>query len=286
MGTDVGPTNNGAGAAHAGVEERAVSLAHRMLSGAGQASVVAYRLEGRPALASVAHGLTRHGELVVATTVGPAEVGAEVLVPGEPMDVRVDITKVAPEPDVRIVAASMHLLASLEWLHPLDAELLRGTGELPDLVAAVAGAPGGRLAVLDTARVVLHDGTGATPLAFAHLQQHGRDGAVAPGQMQELESAALDAVTDVDRLDLAALCDAAERGWIPAHLLTRKPSLGGCQHTLSRDFVVDVDRTGVTVLRHGAEETSVYFVPFDLRRSASGGAAAHLRTLLGVRAAA
>lgn len=263
-----------------------MSLAHRMLSGAGQASVVAYRLDGQPTLASVAHGLTRRGELVVATTADSAEVGADALTPGEPMDVRVDITKVAPEPDVRIVAASMHLLAGLEWLHPLDAELLRGTGELPELVAAVAGAPGGRLAVLDAARVVLHDGAGATPLTLTRLQQHGRDSAVGSGQARELESAALDAVTGVDRLDLAALCDAAEQGWIPAHLLTRKPSLGGCRHTLERDFVVDVDRTGVTVLRHGAEETSVYFVPFDLRSSAPGGAAAHLRTLLGVRAAA
>ena len=263
-----------------------MSLAHRMLSGAGQASVVAYRLEGQPVLTSVAHGLTERGELVVATATDPTGAGWDVLAAGEPQDVRVDITKVAPEPDVRIVAASLHLLARLEWLHPLEADLLRGSGELPELVAAVAGGPGGRLAVLDAARVVLHDGTGATPLAFSSLQEHGRVRAVASVPAPGLESAALDAVADVDRLDLAALCDAAERGWIPSHLLTRKASTDGCRHAVNRDFVVDVDRTGITVLRHGSRWTSVYFVPFESWQAAAGDVAASVRSLFGVRAAA
>ncbi|MDV5998734.1 hypothetical protein IUU84_03920 [Kocuria rhizophila] len=280
----MGPSNSGA---RTGVRERAVSLAHRMLSGAGEAQVVAYRVPGQPVLDSVAHGLTRSGELVLAVTVDPQEMDPAVLVTGEPVEVRMDVTKVAPEPDVRIVAASAHLLARLEWLDPLDAELLVGTGEIPELVAAVAGAPNGRLAVLEAERVVLHDGSGVTPVEHRELVVHHGTVGAAPGDAcREVESTGLDAAMDVDRVDLAGLCDAAENGWIPAHLLTQKPSTGGCAHTVERDFIVDVDLTGITVLRHGARVTSVYFVPFERGRTSPEGLTASVSTLLGAGVAA
>ncbi|WP_233542710.1 hypothetical protein [Kocuria tytonis] len=263
-----------------------MSLAHRMLAGAGRASVVAYRVPGQPVLSAVAHGLTRRGELVLAATVDPAIVPEDALVTGEPVDVRMDITKVAPEPDVRIVAASAHLLARLEWLDPLDAELLVGTGEVPELLAGVAAAPGGRLAVLDAPRVLLHDGSGVTPLDYGGILTHHLRGAGSGDLAQDVEAAGFDAVMDVDRLDLASVCDAAEQGWIPAHLLTQKPSAGGCAHTTGRDFVVDVDATGVTVLRYGARLTSVYFVPFSGERTAPADLGANLQHLLGARVAA
>lgn len=283
----MGRSNNQVRGGRASAEERAVSLAHRMLAGSGQASVVAYRLDEQPVLNSVAHGFTRRGELVVAAVVDPAEVGEELGVTGESLEVRVDITKVAPEPNVRIVAASAHLLASLEWLHPLDAELLAGTGELPEIVAAVAAAPNGRLGVLDVARVVLHDGAGVTPLTFGQLLDH-RHGAVGdPAEaVVNTEAAGLDVVTGVDRTDLAVMCDAAEQGWMTAHILTQKPSLSGCAHTTNKDFVVDVDLTGVTVLRHGAQLTSVYFIPFEQGRTSPAELTSNLRTLLGAHAAA
>ena len=283
----MGRSNNQVHRGHARVEERAVSLAHRMLAGAGQASVVAYRLDEQPVLNSVAHGFTRRGELVVAAIVDPQEVGEDLVVTGEPMDVRVDVTKVAPEPNVRIVAASAHLLAVLEWLHPLDAELLTGTGDVPELVAAVASAPHGRLGVLDVSRVVLHDGAGVTPLTFGQLLDHRHHGVGdAPDAVADTESAGLDVVTGVDRADLAAMCDAAEQGWVPAYVLTQKPSLGGCSHTMNKDFVVDVDLTGVTVLRHGEQLTSVYFVPFQQGKTSLGELTSNLRSLFGAHAAA
>ena len=49
--------------------DRAVSLAHRMLAGAGRAALVAYGLEGQPTLDALAHGMTGSGDLMVATTV-------------------------------------------------------------------------------------------------------------------------------------------------------------------------------------------------------------------------
>ena len=266
------------------VADRAVSLAHRMMSGAGQAAVVAYRMPGQPVLTSVAHGLTASGELLLAATVDPASVGPELLVTGESLDVRMDITKVAPEPGVRIVAATAHMLARLEWLDPLDAELLVGTGEVPELVAAVAAAPRGMLAVLDVERVLLHDGSGVTPIGYGALLEHHGSGCA--GTAQEIEAAGFDVVVDVDRLDLASVCDAAEQGWVPSHLLTRKPSEGGCAHTVERDFVVDVDLTGVTILRHGARLTSVYFVPFVSECTGAADLTDNLRELLGARVAA
>ena len=43
----------------------------------------------------------------------------------------------APLAGVRIVAATAHMLARLEWLDPLDAELLVGTGEVPEVEGAL-----------------------------------------------------------------------------------------------------------------------------------------------------
>ena len=69
-------------------------------------------------------------------------------------------------------------------------------------------------------------------------------------------------------------------------MLTQKPSLSGCAHTTNKDFVVDVDLTGVTVLRHAAQLTSVYFIPFEQGRTSPAELTNNIRTLLGAHAAA
>lgn len=266
-----------------GVSERVVSLAHRMLAGAGRANVVAYRLEGQPTLPCLAHGFMPDGRLVMAAAPHP---DAVALTPaGRTVDVRVDIAKFAPDPSVRIVAASAHFLAGLEWLTPGETDELLTAGELPDLVAAVADTASGRLAIVSTSRVVVHDGSGATPLSLDQVWAFGRELGASVDAV-DTEAVALDAAVSADPFDLAGMCDAAENGWIPAHLLTRKPSGGGCAHTRNRDFVVDVDRTGVTVLREGSTATSVYFVPFDRPTSSARDLADNLSTLLGIPAAA
>ena len=282
-GTVVGRTDNGAQLGYVGVSERVVSLAHRMLAGAGRANVVAYRLEGQPTLPCLAHGFMPNGRMVMAAAPHP-DVAA--LTPaGQTVDVRVDIAKFAPDPSVRIVAASAHFLAGLEWLTPGETDELLMTGELPELVAAVADTASGRLAIVSTARVVVHDGSGATPLSVDQVRAFGRELGDSIAAVNT-EAVALDAAVSVDPIDLAGMCDAAENGWIPAHLLTRKPSSGGCAHTRNRDFVVDVDLTGVTVLREGSTATSVYFVPFHRPTSSAQDLADNLASLLGTPAAA
>lgn len=279
----VGRTDNGAQLGYVGVSERVVSLAHRMLAGAGRANVVAYRLEGQPTLPCLAHGFMPDGRLVMAAAPHPDAVALSPA--GQTVDVRVDIAKFAPDPSVRIVAASAHFLAGLEWLTPGETDELLTAGELPDLVAAVADTASGRLAIVSTSRVVVHDGSGATPLSLDQVWAFGRELGASVDAV-DTEAVALDAAVSVDPFDLAGMCDAAENGWIPAHLLTRKPSGGGCAHTRNRDFVVDVDRTGVTVLREGSTATSVYFVPFDRPTSSARDLADNLSSLLGIPAAA
>ena len=275
-------TNSGTQLGHVGVSERVVSLAHRMLAGAGRANVVAYRLEGQPTLPCLAHGFMPDGRMVMAAAPRP-DVAA--LTPaGETVDVRVDIAKFAPDPSVRIVAASAHFLAGLEWLTPGETDELLTAGVLPDLVAAVADTAYGRLAIVSTARVVVHDGSGATPLSVDQVWAFGRE--LEESAAVNTEAVALDTAVSVDPFDLAGMCDAVENGWIPAHLLTRKPSSGGCDHTRNRDFVVDVDLTGVTVLREGSSAISVYFVPFERPTSSARALADNLASLLGTPAAA
>ena len=51
-------------------QARSRSCVHRLLAGAGQAGLVAYREDPMLTLAALAHGLTSEGEIVVATAEG------------------------------------------------------------------------------------------------------------------------------------------------------------------------------------------------------------------------
>lgn len=239
------------------VQERAVSLAHRMLAGAGNASVVAYRVAGQPVLDALAHGMTERGEILVAGVPSGDPAQDELMRAGRVLKVRVDISKLAPEPRVTILAASAHMLGTLQWLDDARAAELLSGAVVCDTVRAVAQSPRGVLGVVRVERVVLHDGAGVTGIPHERLAAHRP---AAP--LDELEAVGLDVALGVDPTDLAALCDAVSQGWVPAHLLSEKPPAGGCSHTTNQDYIVDVDTAGLTVLRTGAERTSVYFIPF------------------------
>ena len=62
-------------------QARSRSCVHRLLAGAGQAGLVAYREDPMLTLAALAHGLTSEGEIVVATAEGEL---SEHLAPGTP----------------------------------------------------------------------------------------------------------------------------------------------------------------------------------------------------------
>lgn len=264
---------------HESVRQRAVSLAHRMLTGAGNASVVAYRVTGQPVLDALAHGMNDRGEILVAGVAPGDPARDELMIPGRVLDIRLDISKLAPEPRVTILTASAHALGTLEWFDRESAAAVLSESVVSDTVRAVAGSPGGALGIVRIERVVLHDGSGVTGIDHDHLAAHRSSAA-----LSELESVGLDVAVGLDRADLAALCDAVSQGWVPAHLLSEKPSAGGCSHTLNRDYVVDVDTAGLTVLRNGAEHTRVYFVPFG--PAACGTVAERMESLVGTRVSA
>lgn len=261
------------------VREWAVSLAYRMLTGAGNASVVAYRVAGQPVLDALAHGMTDRGEILVAGVPSGDPAQDELMLPGRVLKIRMDISKLAPEPRVTILAASAHMLGTLQWLDgPRAAEVL-SDAVVSDTVRAVAESPRGVLGIVRVERVVLHDGAGVTGIDHERLAAHRP---AAP--VDELEAVGLDVALGVDPTDLAALCDAVSQGWVPAHMLSEKPAAGGCSHTINRDYVVDVDTAGLTVLRNGAERTSVYFIPFG--SAAGDDVAARIDALFGTRVSA
>lgn len=277
--------SNGGRSHGSSTHDRAVSLAHRMLAGAGRAALVAYGLEGQPTLDALAHGMTRSGDLMVATTVFSGSSDAVLLNPGTRMDVRMDITKLSPEPRVEILTASAHMLGELEWLDADRAAEVLTCEFVPEMVRAVAESPFGMLGVVRVSRVLLHDGVGATAIPFAHLIE--RHGDVALAGSGDVESIGLDVASSLDSVDLASLCDAISHGWVEARVLSEKPSAGGCSHTKNREFVVDVDVTGLTVMRHGAERTHVFFVPFEQDSLVEcGGLMARVESLFGARVGA
>lgn len=261
------------------VQERAVSLAHRMLTGAGNASVVAYRVAGQPVLDALAHGMTDRGEILVAGVPSGEPAQDELMRAGRALRIRMDISKLAPEPRVTILAASAHMLGILHWLDgPAAAEVLSGA-VVSETVRAVAESPRGVLGVVRVERVVLHDGAGVTGIDHEQLSAHRP---AAP--LDELEAVGLDVALGVDPTDLAALGDAVSQGWVPAHLLSEKPTAGGCSHTTHQDYVVDVDTAGLTVLRNGAQRTRVYFIPFE--PAAGDDVAERVDALFGTRVCA
>lgn len=241
------PTQLGASAVHALPQARAVSLARRLLSGAGRASLLAYDLAPAAEASALAHGLSRTGELLVACIADdqfPATTWERT-----PLRVRLDIVKEAPEWSARITACALHLLGTLEWLTDDLRDRHVADGVSPWL-AELASAPGGRLGVVRTDRVLLHDCAGVTPLVLEELA----DEPAFPGADAEWEAREL-----VGRLSPAELDDllaAAASGWSAATVLAGS-STGGCPHVERQVYCVDIDRTGLTLMAVEPGRTAV-----------------------------
>lgn len=233
------PTQLGVSTVHALSQARAVSLARRLLSGAGRASLIAYDLASSAEAAALAHGLSDTGDLLVAG-IADEEIPATTW-RRAPLRVRFDIVKEAPEWSVRIISCAVHLLGVLEWLtdEERDEHLARG---LPSRLAELASAPGGRLGVIRADRILLHDCSGVTPLAFEEVSDE-------VGVFPDLESEweARELVAQLAPAELSELLTAAAAGWNAATVLAGS-STGSCPHVERQVFCVDVDRTGLTVM--------------------------------------
>lgn len=194
------------------VPARAAAVALRLLARSGTASFVAYRRDAHRAIAVPAHCLTPTGELVV------AHVGSDV--PGSATgvaDVRVDIRREATEAQTRILAATAHLLGRIEWLEASSRRDLLQSGWMSQSVKVMAGAPNAVLGLVRTARVLLHDAAGISPLTLAQAVGAG-DGAMYPRAQEEFDAHEVVVAGGLDLLYgiYAATLDGRDEGGVRA----------------------------------------------------------------------
>lgn len=230
---------------------RATSLAERMLSGGAVAGIVAWRLDAEYDM--VAHGLLPTGDLVVALRPRPGCL-LRSLSAGVPVDVRVDLFRHAQVITLDVVAASLHLLGELTFLREDDAT--RDRGWLPERVADLAALDGTRLGVIEANRLLVHDNRGVTPLNWNDAVRPQPD-------FPRDDLATFDAVWSWGEAALELLCDSVRAGLIPGEVSARAHKNRPCPHVVDRVFLVDVDRTGITLMQVTAEEQVTIFLAFS-----------------------
>ncbi|MFN8120429.1 MAG: hypothetical protein U0R67_12780 [Micropruina glycogenica] len=237
------------------LRERSLSLARRLLAGAGRASLVAYDLAPLVEAGALSHGLSAHGDLVVACLTD-----REIPVTtwnSTPLRVRLDVVKEAPEWEVRITACAVHLLGELEWLAgDLIEDYLTEAALDPQLVE-LATAPGGRLGVVRSDRVLVHDIAGVLPFAYDEVVECRGS---YPDSDQEWT--AREVLGQLPVAQLTGLAYAVASGFVPGVTLSVRDE-AACPHTEGHVFVVDVDRSGLTLMSVDLGRVSVHFVAFD-----------------------
>lgn len=251
------------------LRDRATTVAHRLLTGAGLANVVAYRIDPDHSLDVLAHGVSSNGMLVVA-------MAPTALPDGHVHAVRMDVRREATEATVRITSASIHLLGQFTWLSREEVTALAHDERLPQSTRMLTETPTVRWARVSTDRVVLHDASGVTPFDYATA---AADRATFPTPTQEL--AAHDVVRTEAEHDLAAICRAVADGTLPGRVQSDRPSPGNvCEHTADRVFCVDVDDLGINLMHVGRERTAVVFAPFTGKVAGLDDLATEVRSLV------
>jgi hypothetical protein len=234
---------------------RSLSLARRLLAGAGRASLVAYDLAPLVEAGALSHGLSAHGDLVVACLTD-REVPATTW-NSTSLRVRLDVVKEAPEWEVRITACAVHLLGELEWLAGDLVEDYLTEASLDPQLVELATAPGGRLGVVRTDRVLVHDIAGVLPFAYDEVVER-RGSYPDPDQ----EWTARELLGRLPVAQLTGLAYAAASGWTAGVTLSVREE-AACPHVEGHVFCVDVDRTGLTLMSVDLGRVSVHFVAFD-----------------------
>lgn len=238
---------------------RAASLALRLLSGAGVPSLFGYAPGPSGGCETLWHGLSSRGELLVAavdTFDSPITAAPEL----EPINVRLDVVKESPEWAARITACALHLLGTLEWLPQDVAAAHLAEVDVNPLVVEAAAMPGGRLGVIHTDRVVLHDSAGVTPMPFADVVASAAPAGIFPAPADEL--AAREEMGSLSQADLTALFVLANDDWDAALPLTAQP-VTTCPTLHGRVLCVDVDRTGLTLMQVDAVGTRTVLFAFE-----------------------
>ncbi|RLP07049.1 hypothetical protein [Propionibacterium australiense] len=237
---------------------RTQSIAYRLLCGSGCGALLAYRQEPQISIEFLAHGLTRSGHIVVACCPTPGDEVAEMPL-SESIAIRLDVTKASQEPSVHIISSAVHLLGTLEWMPQQVSAQLLADDQLPPRVATTVTHPHGRLGVIRTQRVLLHDSTGVTPLAFGTLMEASTG---MPFPIVEEEFEAFDAAMSLGEDALWNIAEAIGDERIEGRICSRHAVTTGCPHTWNRIYCVDVDRYGLTLMLVEPTQTSTFFAPF------------------------
>lgn len=243
---------------------RALSLVHRLLAGSGRASLLAYRSEPQLSLDSLVHGLTASGQLLVGGHLGEqSELLAE-----HSIEIRMDIEKQAPVWEVRITAATIHLLGQLRWLSPQEADDYLFEGMLPEQLASIATEATGRLGIISTDRVLLHDSCGVSPVDFGvvaerHIEYIAGRLELAPFPCPAQEVDAQFVLSSHQPDQLLPLFEAVAQSRLPGAVWSRPAAAEACPHVAERVFCADVDSTGVTLMHLSATGTRTVVACFD-----------------------
>lgn len=205
------------------------------------------------------HGISRGGRLVVAACPDEAD-PVRGMTERERFSVRMDITKESPEPQFRLVAATVHLLGELEWQPEWVADELLTAGDLPNDVAAIASMSRGRLGFIDTDRCLVHDSAGVHSFSFTELVSTDlRPGFPAAGDEFEAHHTVMALSDD----SLRQIRDAVLKGTVEGRICSRQAALAGCPHIWDRVLCADVDCTGITMLTVEPTETYAVFAAFE-----------------------
>lgn len=233
---------------------RQQSLARRLLSGEGAATVDAYC--SRLTLDPVIHGLTPFGSLVIVTA---EPVRDSSLHPAQTRGwhgVRVDLSKDAADPRLMARVATVHALGTMRWLGPEETVLLP-----PHCAAALEElGPRGCVGIVECPRLLIHDWTG---VATATLHELLADG------IPELDRDwGLNWGIGCGEGALSQLAEGVRRGEIRGEICPCDvmPMAAGLPYD---SFCLDADAFGLTLLRCEADGASIVFLPFG-HSNASG----------------
>lgn len=242
-----------------GWPERTTSLACRLLSGTGSASIAAYRVNPHTNIPVIAHAATADGLIAVVLS------EIDSLPEADLIDVRFDVVKQAPEITARITAATLHSLAVLTWISDDERAEWEARGAAPQHLFDAAAAPGSRLAALSVRRTMLHDSTGVHRVPLEQIAERlsalSQSGTTPfPLSADEFEVAeALRAHVDGE---LSCLMDCVLANACAGAVLRRDPSCGVPEAARGVTWCVDVDSTGVTLMHTGEEDTVTAFAAF------------------------
>lgn len=242
-----------------GWPERTTSVACRLLSGTGSATLAAYRINPHGTIPVIAHAATTDGLIAVVLSETDSLPDADLI------DVRFDVTKQAPEITARITAATLHSLAVLSWIDDEERAEWETRGVAAQHVFDAAAAPGARLAALSVRRTVLHDASGVHRVPLEQIA--GRLSALAqsgatPYPLAADEFEVADALRSHVDGELACLMECILANTCAGAVLRRDPSCGLPREARGVTWCVDVDSTGVTLMHTGEEDTVTAFAAF------------------------